>query len=397
MYNSNYIPICPLCESSLRSPLKTTCQHIFCQKCILDYLNMNLMCPFNCCILFANELIRINNIEKYANNLFFQCPFKKQGCKISLQLSEIDKHVQEKCLFSKKNNPSNPSQNTNEGNLLKINKELSFLKTNLNSQGNFSKSNFKESNFSNTTEPSLLKLSKETQILKNNESEKIFKAPFQESFLNDKSKDKLEIIIEEFMNMNLIVNILGDNFTKIAEIIENFLSLSLSFPQLENLKKIKKSIQQINFKKIQENLLKIYGKPEPQSCKQDFEKTEKLNLKKTLATFKKPELFSTKKLIPDSSLKQIKTACNTAEKNETKVLLKKNINLDAQKKKLLKITNFVSPPPKREKEEKNFDASSHYFLTDLSSQVNEITSSSKFHNLNANNDSSLCKVKKKKK
>ena len=304
MYTANYIPICPLCESTLHSPLKTTCQHIFCQKCILDYLNKNLMCPFNCCILFANELIRINNIEKYAHNIFFQCPFKKQGCKISLQLSEIDKHVQEKCMFSKKIN-SSPNTN-NEGNLLKINKELNFLKNNLNNQSNFSKGNYKESNFSNTTEPFLLRMSKDTQILKNNESEKIFKAPFQESFLNDKSKDKLEILIEEFMNLNLIVNILGDNFTKIAEIIENFLSLSLSFPQLENLKKIKKSIQQINFKKIQENLLKIYGKPEPHYCKPDFEKTEKLNLKKTLASLKKPEMFSTKKLIPDSSLKQIK-------------------------------------------------------------------------------------------
>lgn len=351
------------------------------------------MCPFNCCILFANELIRINNIEKYTQNLFFQCPFKKQGCKISLQFSEINKHVQEKCMFSKKLNAT--TNINNEWNLLKIKKDLNFLKTNLNYEGNSSKN--KEINFSNTNEPSFLRMSRDTQVLKNNESEKIFKAPFKESFLNDKSKDRLEILIEEFMNLNLIVNILGDNFTKIAEIIENFLSLSLSFPQLENLKRIKKSIQQINFKKIQENLLKIYGKPEPhQSYKPDFEKTEKLNLKKTLASTKKSELFSTKKLNPDASLKQIKKnegASSNIEKNETKILFKRNLNLDAQKKKLLKITNFVSPPPKKEKEEKNFDASSHYYLTDLSSQVNEITTSSKFHNLNAYNESSLYKVK----
>ena len=99
--------LCFLCQKPLISPLKTTCQHVFCQKCILNWLTENLMCPCNCGILFTNELIRVQNLNQISDNLHYRCPNYRNGCPLILMRKEIKSHIKNECKF-----PRNISMNS---------------------------------------------------------------------------------------------------------------------------------------------------------------------------------------------------------------------------------------------------------------------------------------------
>lgn len=100
-------PICLLCQGDLRNPLKTVCQHIFCQKCLLSWLNKNLICPCNCGIIFTNELIRVYDLNSNEKNLHYRCPNYYNGCGVILSHPEFSFHLRNDCKF-----PRNISMNT---------------------------------------------------------------------------------------------------------------------------------------------------------------------------------------------------------------------------------------------------------------------------------------------
>ena len=99
--------ICFLCHQILKNPLKTTCQHVFCQKCILKWLTENLMCPCNCGILFTNELVRALDLSIISENLHFRCPNYRNGCPVILMKKEFKNHLKNECKF-----PRNISMNS---------------------------------------------------------------------------------------------------------------------------------------------------------------------------------------------------------------------------------------------------------------------------------------------
>lgn len=99
--------ICFLCHQILKNPLKTTCQHVFCQKCILKWLTENLMCPCNCGILFTNELVRALDLTIISENLHFRCPNYRNGCPVILMKKEFKNHLKNECKF-----PRNISMNS---------------------------------------------------------------------------------------------------------------------------------------------------------------------------------------------------------------------------------------------------------------------------------------------
>lgn len=93
------LSLCFLCQLPLKSPLKTSCQHVFCQKCILNWLSQNLTCPCNCGILFTNELTNVQNLNTISENLHCRCPNYKNGCPMILMRKEIKSHIKNNCKF----------------------------------------------------------------------------------------------------------------------------------------------------------------------------------------------------------------------------------------------------------------------------------------------------------
>ena len=120
--------LCFLCQQPLKSPLKTSCQHVFCQKCILNWVTENLMCPCNCGILFTNELIKVQDLNSISENLHYRCPNYKNGCPLILMKKDIKSHVKNECKFPR-NISMNSQNSTSKENLQNPIDKISFLKS----------------------------------------------------------------------------------------------------------------------------------------------------------------------------------------------------------------------------------------------------------------------------
>ncbi|OTF82872.1 E3 ubiquitin-protein ligase NRDP1-like protein [Euroglyphus maynei] len=92
--------ICSICTGVLEDAMTTHCDHLFCNKCINDWLRDHHTCPIDRCPLRSCMLKRAPRaIRNLINRLKIYCPYRNDGCKQSVRLEQYDQHQLE-CPFN---------------------------------------------------------------------------------------------------------------------------------------------------------------------------------------------------------------------------------------------------------------------------------------------------------
>ncbi|XP_061741162.1 RING finger protein 151 isoform X2 [Nerophis ophidion] len=80
--------ICTICQGVLRCPVRATCHHIFCKKCILRWLKRQETCP--CCRkpINACKIYVMFKLSKSIGHLKIKCKNEIRGCAVTFPLSE---------------------------------------------------------------------------------------------------------------------------------------------------------------------------------------------------------------------------------------------------------------------------------------------------------------------
>lgn len=83
---------CPICLNILVSPVQCDkCNKCFCKKCINNYAESRVKCPFRCSYPKYSENKYVNNVLSF---LSFKC---NKGCGQIIKYDDIDKHYEEDC------------------------------------------------------------------------------------------------------------------------------------------------------------------------------------------------------------------------------------------------------------------------------------------------------------
>uniref|UniRef100_A0A8C9WCD0 RING finger protein 151-like n=1 Tax=Scleropages formosus TaxID=113540 RepID=A0A8C9WCD0_SCLFO len=92
--------ICTICQGVLRCPVRVACHHIFCKKCILQWLRRQETCP--CCRKPVNPslIFVMYKMSKSIGRLRIKCKNRSCGCTAIFPLSEQHAHSLE-CLFER--------------------------------------------------------------------------------------------------------------------------------------------------------------------------------------------------------------------------------------------------------------------------------------------------------
>ena len=96
---------CPICCGVLEDPLQGTgCEHVYCRKCIVEWMNNSETCPVDRNHLKPNQLQVIPRIVRnLLNHLRIKCDFHHSGCPEVVRLEELPIH-RSNCTF----NPEHP-------------------------------------------------------------------------------------------------------------------------------------------------------------------------------------------------------------------------------------------------------------------------------------------------
>ncbi|KAI2642164.1 hypothetical protein GGS21DRAFT_293061 [Xylaria nigripes] len=91
--------ICPICRLPLVVPTITPCDHVFCQKCIIQAHSLNPVCPVDRLPLKLADETRTapKIIQNQLDNLLVRCPNRSRGCFISVARSLVENHVTRYC------------------------------------------------------------------------------------------------------------------------------------------------------------------------------------------------------------------------------------------------------------------------------------------------------------
>lgn len=96
---------CPICCGVLEDPLQGTgCEHVYCRKCIIEWMNNSESCPVDRNPLKKSQLQSIPRIVRnLLNHLRIKCDFHHSGCNEIIALEELTSH-RSNCTF----NPEHP-------------------------------------------------------------------------------------------------------------------------------------------------------------------------------------------------------------------------------------------------------------------------------------------------
>ncbi|XP_069502575.1 RING finger protein 151 [Ambystoma mexicanum] len=84
--------LCPICHGVLRCPVMISCNHIFCKKCILQWLKRHHTCP--CCRheVRGKLLVLVHRLNKRINRLEIKCQYEQHGCSLRFPVARLDEH-----------------------------------------------------------------------------------------------------------------------------------------------------------------------------------------------------------------------------------------------------------------------------------------------------------------
>ncbi|XP_030630973.1 LOW QUALITY PROTEIN: RING finger protein 151 [Chanos chanos] len=85
--------ICIICRGVLQCPVRVACHHIFCKKCILQWLKRQETCP--CCRKPINQnlMFVLFKLSKSIGRLRIKCHNEVQGCTATFPLSDEYLHI----------------------------------------------------------------------------------------------------------------------------------------------------------------------------------------------------------------------------------------------------------------------------------------------------------------
>ncbi|XP_066520027.1 RING finger protein 151 [Hoplias malabaricus] len=80
--------ICIICRGVLRCPVRVACNHIFCKKCILQWMRRQETCP--CCRkpISQSLMFVMFKLSKSISRLQIKCRNEQQGCRATFPLSD---------------------------------------------------------------------------------------------------------------------------------------------------------------------------------------------------------------------------------------------------------------------------------------------------------------------
>ncbi|KAK8036985.1 tocopherol O-methyltransferase- chloroplastic [Apiospora marii] len=92
--------ICPICRVALVAPVITNCDHVFCQKCLVQAHTLNPVCPVD-----RQPLLKLSSETRSApklvtnqlDNLTVRCPNRMRGCDLVVARSLVENHVSRYC------------------------------------------------------------------------------------------------------------------------------------------------------------------------------------------------------------------------------------------------------------------------------------------------------------
>ncbi|MEE6497940.1 hypothetical protein FKM82_002935 [Ascaphus truei] len=89
---------CSICRGVLRCPVMISCGHIFCRKCILQWLKRQQTCP--CCRteVKGKLFVLMHKLKRKINRLHVKCPNEQNGCPAQFPLLSCEEHA-ESCAF----------------------------------------------------------------------------------------------------------------------------------------------------------------------------------------------------------------------------------------------------------------------------------------------------------
>lgn len=366
---NEFQPICFLCHNPLTNPLKTTCQHIFCSNCLLDWLKVNLTCPCDCGILFTNHLTRVQNFNTVSNYLHFRCPNYKNGCPMLLQRKDLKHHLRNECKF-----PRNISMNS---------QTPTSKTTNLMDQMSFFKSffvNFLEKfQINNFIQPQIDVINEFLNLLVFMENMRISQLNFMSLFentLKKESKDEFNTIKQKLETIDF--KPLNSHLLLISEKIQIYIENSklLSENCKEKTKADNKNINNFNEKELFS--LEKKGKTITKTGFLTSERDkENFFLKK-----KKIKAEVPKNVSPKKDLAKMSSKASLKQKDKEKSFEKAKKGVLMQQNRLLKITNShrgvnselsSSKDEKSKSSERNnmLSGSQHYLLNPYAKKSNE--------------------------
>ncbi|XP_076856401.1 RING finger protein 151 [Brachyhypopomus gauderio] len=84
--------ICIICRGVLRCPVRVACSHVFCKKCILQWMRRQETCP--CCRepISPSLMFVMLKLSKSISHLHIKCRNEQQGCTATFPLSDQHLH-----------------------------------------------------------------------------------------------------------------------------------------------------------------------------------------------------------------------------------------------------------------------------------------------------------------
>lgn len=94
--------LCSICSEVLEEAITTDCEHLFCRKCITDWLSVNRTCPIDRLYITGRNIRAAPRvIRNLLGKLEIRCDYVSDGCQAIVALESLQKHVND-CFYNPK-------------------------------------------------------------------------------------------------------------------------------------------------------------------------------------------------------------------------------------------------------------------------------------------------------
>ncbi|CAM9886663.1 unnamed protein product, partial [Heterosigma akashiwo] len=94
--------LCTICQEVLQDPVQTSCEHLFCEEELSEWLANRQTCPFDNCIIKQDEISKPSRIvTNMLGELERYCKFKDTGCDWTGPAERLKNHLDQKCMRQK--------------------------------------------------------------------------------------------------------------------------------------------------------------------------------------------------------------------------------------------------------------------------------------------------------
>ncbi|KAJ6603994.1 E3 ubiquitin-protein ligase NRDP1 [Pseudolycoriella hygida] len=92
--------ICVICAQVLEIPVESTCEHIFCNQCIEDWLAIRSTCPVCRISMVRNLKPAARYFRNLLDKLERKCDYESSRCSSVLKLDNFADHINNHCVYN---------------------------------------------------------------------------------------------------------------------------------------------------------------------------------------------------------------------------------------------------------------------------------------------------------